>query len=259
MSPMSPRTLRPRQAGRYTALRSGLVAYWPMNEAASSGDVTAEDWTKRGNNLTSNNSVLSVSGRTGNGRVFTEANNEWLSAAGNNADLRFMDGRSWTFAGWIYVSSTWPSQQVFVARDPVTAGNREIAFDCRISGGVRRITCQTSPGSSPGVFLTVGDTTSAGDRLPLDQWHFFAFTYDSTTRVASGRLNAGTRTDESTSATLAAGTPPVGTSALNVGRRNDGFGYFSGYLDEIAKWDRVLSAAELDTLYGNGLGIDLRQ
>jgi len=257
--PMNPRLLRPLARGRYNALRVGLVAYWPLNEDASAGDVTADDWTGRGNNLTSNNSVPSVAGVQGNAREFTTANSEYLSAAGDNADLRFMDGRSWTFAGWVYIPTTWPSNHVFAARDNVTAGNREINFRCQIQGGLRRIVCQTAPGFSPGIQLSVGDTAVAGDNLAVDAWHFFAFTYDSSSRNGFGRVNDGVGSNKTDTTTLPAGTPPFGTTAFNLGRRQDGFGYLTGRLDEVAKWDRVLSGDELDTLYNNGAGIDLRQ
>jgi hypothetical protein len=78
--------------------------------------------------------------------------------------------------------------------------------------------------------------------------------------VLSGRLNAGTRTGETGTGTLAAGTPVVGTRPLNLGRRPSGTPdlFLTGYMDEVAKWDRVLSSAELDTLYNSGNGIDLR-
>lgn len=257
---MNPRLLLPRATGenRYKSLRVGLVAYWSMNETATSGDVTAEDWTGRGNNLTSNNTVPSVAGLQGNGRSFTAANTEWLSVT-DRADIRFMDGRSWTVAGWLYIPTTWPNGQQFLSRDLVTTGNREIAFDCRISGGARRITCQTGPGTSPGIFLTAGDNATAGDRLAVNAWHFWAVTYDSGTRVGSIRVNSGTQSSETFTATLAAGTPAVGASPLNLGRRPDGSQYFTGRLDEVAKWDRVLTTAELNTLYNNGSGVDLRQ
>jgi hypothetical protein len=258
--PMNPRLLRPLARGRYNALRVGLVAYWPLNEDASSGDVTAEDWTGRGNNLTSNNSVLSVAGRQGNARSFVLANSEYLAAAGNNADLRFMDGRNWTFAGWLYVPSAWVTgsdRQYFAARDPVTSGNREIAFDLRQGAGLHRVACTIGPGASPTTNVLFGDNAVAGDNLPLNSWIFFAFTYNATTRVLFGRIGSGVSANSTATGTLPAGTPVVGTSTFNLGRRQDG-SYFNGYLDEVAKWDRVLSSAELDTLYNAGNGIDLR-
>jgi len=35
--------------------------------------------------------------------------------------------------------------------------------------------------------------------------------------------------------------------------------YLNGDLDEVAMWSRRLSDAEVNTLYNNGAGIDLRQ
>jgi hypothetical protein len=50
-------------------------------------------------------------------------------------------------------------------------------------------------------------------------------------------------------------------TALNVGRRSfsGAESYFDGYVDEVAKWNRALSAAEITRLYNNGNGIDLRR
>jgi hypothetical protein len=248
--PMSPRTLRPRQTGRYAALRVGLVAYWPMNESASAGDVTAEDWTNRGNNLTSNNTVPSVTGIRGDGREFTAANSEWLGAAGANNDLKFADGRDWTLAGWAWIP-TWTTGRYLIAND--SSGNREILISTAVQNG-NNLSIQLSPGGVAGV----STTAFAGSNLATSTWHFFAFYYTHSTGVLDGRVNnsstslPGTRT----------GSPLLqSTQPLNLGRRqftgaND---YFGGRLDEVAKWDRVLTETELTTLYNSGAGIDLRQ
>ncbi len=250
MSPMSPRTLRPRQTGRYAALRVGLVAYWPMNETATSGDVTVEDWTKRGNNLTSNNTVPSVAGIQGNGREFTAANSEYLAASGANNDLKFADGRDWTLTGWVWIP-TWTTNRYLLGND--SSGNREILIATAVQNG-NNLSAQLSPGGSVGV----STSAFAGINLATSAWHFFAFFYKHSTGVLDGRVNnsstslPGTRT----------GSPLVqSTQPLNLGRRqftgaNDHFG---GRLDEVAKWDRVLTATELTTLYNSGAGIDLRQ
>lgn len=262
MSPMSPRLLRPTAPrGRYRSLRTGLVAYWPLNESAPSGDVTAEDWTGRGNNLTSNNSVPSVTGKTGNGRGFTAANTEWLDTT-DRADLRFMDGRDWTFAAWIYVASSWPAGlQSIVSRDGVSAGQRESLCGISSVGSLGRITWETGPGTATNSVVFVSDQSSAGDRVAVNTWHFFAVTYSESTRGLAMRLNAGTLSGQTGSATRPVGTPVVGTRNFTIGRRPAGSPdlYLTASLDEIAKWDRVLSPAELDTLYNSGTGIDLRQ
>ena len=234
----------------YQNLRVGLVAYWPMNEDASAGDVTAEDWTGRGNNLTSNNSVPSVAGLQGNAREFTSANSEYLSASGANNDLKFADGRDWTYAGWIW-SSTWTNNNIWTGND--SAGNREILFTLR-TVRTRSLGCELNPGGAGGVSVIAGDT------LPLSAWNFFAFTYSHSTGVVTGRINDGSG-DNTISGTRAAGALVESGNPLNLGRRQftGAESYFGGRLDEVAKWDRVLSTAELDTLYNNGAGIDLRQ
>lgn len=260
--PMNPRLLRPTgPRGRFRSLRVGLVAYWPMNEVADSGDVTAEDWTGRGNNLTSNNSVPSVTGKTGNGRGFTAANTEWLDAT-DRADLRFMDGRDWTFAAWLYVPSSWPvGQQAIVSRDGVSAGQRETHAVIATVALVHRITWETGPGTATNASVFVSDQSSAGDRLAVNAWHFLAVTYRESTRTLAMRLNAGTLSGQTSSGTRPVGTPAAGTRPFTLGRRPSGSpdAYLTAFLDEVAKWDRVLSASELDTLWNNGSGIDLRQ
>lgn len=249
---MSPRLLRPKQTSRFAALRSGLVAYWPMNETADSGDVTVEDWTKRGNNLTSNNTVPSVAGIQGNGRLFTAANSEWLAASGANSDLKFADGRDWTLAGWIWVP-TWTSGTYFVGND--SSGNREILFQLAVQNG-NNLSCEMQPGSSTGG----GGTVFVGSSMALSTWHFWAFTYTHSTRAIAGRVNNGSGAN-SASATRGSGAMAQSAQPLNLGRRQftGANSYFGGRLDEVAKWDRVLTAAELNALWNSGSGIDLRK
>jgi hypothetical protein len=254
--PMNPRLLRPiGPRGRYRSLRVGLVAYWPMNESASSGDVTVEDWTGRGNNLTSNNTVPSVAGIQGNGREFTAANSEYLAAAGNNADLRFMDGRSWTLAGWMW-QSTWGSSQIWCGRDNV--GNREIVFDTRAAGN-NRIVCQISPGGATSTLAQLSLDGVTG--FTTNTWHFWAFSFNAATRTLSGWGNSGVGGVLNISAVAPAGTFPTSVNPFRLGGRpwpgNELF--YTGRLDEVAKWDRVLSSSELLTLWNSGAGIDLRQ
>ena len=253
---MNPRLLRPiGPRGRFRALRVGLVAYWPLNEDASSGDVTAEDWTGRGNNLTSNNSVPSVTGKTGNGRGFTTGNSEFLAAAGNNADLRFMDGRDWTMAGWLYQPSAWRSSDIWAGRDNNL--NREIIFDVRASGN-NRIVCQVSPGGATSTIVQL--SPDGGPGFTVNNWHFWAFTFTFATRTLRGWGNAGNAAQLDVSAVAPAGTFPTSVNAFRLGARpwpaNENF--YTGYLDEVAKWDRALTTAELQSLYNGGTGIDLR-
>jgi hypothetical protein len=243
---MSPRLLRPRATGKYAALRTGLVAYWPLNEAATSGDVTAEDWTKRGNNLTSNNSVLSVAGKIGNARQFLTANNEFLSIA-SNADVQFGED-AWTFALWVYVPASASGTNQIFSKDGSTVGGREIELHYDGSTNAVRLFVYTSDDAA-----TAPATVSAA----RDAWHFVAVTHVVSSAVVTLRVNASTSTTTRSGVKTYAKT----STALQVGARvYTGFVQpLTGNVDEVAKWSRVLLTTELDTLYNSGAGIDLRQ
>jgi hypothetical protein len=243
--PMSPRLLRPRQTSKYAALRTGLVAYWPLNETAASGDVTAEDWTKRGNNLTSNNSVLSVAGKVNNARQFVTANTEFLSIA-SNADVQFGED-AYTLALWLYVPSSASGTGQIVAKDNSPAGARE--FELHYNGAANDIR----------LFVYASDDVAAGAAqvsAARDAWHFLAVTHAVNSNTVTLRVNTSTSTTVRPDAKTYAKT----STAFHVGSRlfPPFQQYLTGNVDEVAKWSRVLSTTELDTLYNSGNGIDLR-
>ena len=244
--PMSPRLLRPRATGRYTALRAGLVAYWPLNETATSGDVTAEDWTKRGNNLTSNNSVLSTTGKVGNARQFVTANSEFLSIA-SNADVQFGED-AWTFSLWLYVPSSASGQMQVFSKDGSAAGGRELELNYNRAANTVELAMYATDDSS---------VSPAQIVAARDAWHFIAATHAANSATVTLRVNASTSTTTRSGAKTYAKT----STALRVGARvYAGFVQpLTGNVDEVAKWSRVLSSTELDTLYNAGAGIDLRQ
>jgi hypothetical protein len=111
----------------------------------------------------------------------------------------------------------------------------------------------------PLVFLTYTDTTS-------ETWQPF-----STVGVAASawtfvclRLSGGTAIDyrlNSTDAPTKTLTKSFNSSRqrLFFGTRYTAADYLNGSLDEVAMWSRRLSDAEVNTLYNDGNGIDLRR
>jgi hypothetical protein len=244
---MSPRTLRPRAGGfKYQSLRSGLVAYWSLNETAASGDVTANDGSGRGNNLTSNNSVLSVTGKVGNARQFVSANSEFLSIV-SNTEMQFGD-KDWSLSLW-FNADDWNSYQI-VAKD--ASGGREFECSTLVQSGNNRINVvfYHSGGSVAAVAPNPG-SISAGE------WHFLAFRHVNNTGVITGRINSVTFTL----------TRPVGqtwnatATSFTLGSRvfSPFQQYFNGKIDECARWNRALSDSEISDLYNSGNGINLGQ
>jgi hypothetical protein len=229
----------------YSSLRSGLVAYWPLNETAASGDVTAVDESGRGNNLTSNNSVLSTTGKIGNARDFVAANSEFLSIT-SNADMQFGD-KDWSIALWFFVTGSWTNGRMIFGKD--INGGREVECGLSTSGGNRILPVFYHSGGSQSDIL--------GNSIALDTWHFLAFRHINSTGVITGRLNTSTNTYTRPSGQTWNST---GT-AFHLGSRAfaGAQGYFGGRIDECARWSRALSNTELDELYNSGNGINLGQ
>jgi hypothetical protein len=249
---MNPRLLRPLTAG-FQALRVGLVAYWPLNETAASGDVTAEDWTNRGNDLTSNNSVLSTTGKVGNARQFVAANSEFLSRA-SNADLQFGNG-DWSLSLWVQPRATGTASQCVIGKDAF--GARE--FSCF---------CETNTSTNANrFFVAVFNTTnglSVNPTEPSDTSNAnFIDTWFHVVAVNQGGVVTLYRNGVSRASATRPGGQAFNTTAtaFGVGRRSfsGSENHFDGYIDEVAKWSRALSAAEITRLYNNGNGIDLRR
>jgi len=244
MCAMNPRLLRPLTNERYRALRVGLVAYWPLNETATSGDVTAEDYTKNGNNLTSNNSVLSTAGLFGNGREFVAANTEFLSIA-SNAQMQFGQ-KDWSMSFWFNIDA-WGTYQM-ASKDG--GGGREVECLAQTVSGSRVVQL---------VFYHSGGSVAGniGSNLATGVWHFLALRHINSTGIITSRINGTANTFTRPSGQ----TWNSGTTIFTLGARQfPGFQqYMNGKIDECARWDRALSDAELDTLYNSGSGIDLRK
>jgi hypothetical protein len=248
--PMNPRLLRPLAKARFRALRVGLVAYWPFEEDAPSGDVTAIDWTGRGNDLTSNNSVLSTTGKVGLGRELVAANSEFLSRA-SNTDLQFGDG-DWTLSAWVYVPDRADGEGYVIGKDQ--SGGREVIFSNTVTAAttVNRFTFI--------VFHTDGSLISGISNARtkanfVDRWWHYVIinAAGAVTQYLNG-VSEGTATRAGGKTFIATNTP------FNVGRRSfsGAAGHLTGTVDELAKWTRALSASEVSALYNGGTGIDLR-
>jgi hypothetical protein len=248
--PMSPRTLRPRQTGRYAALRSGLTNYWPMNEAAPSGDVTAANFVSGGVNMTSENSVLSTTGIQGNARTFVTANSERMLANATASSTMFGTA-NFTVAFWWRMSSAFVSGLQGLVTNDFFATERGVSIYMTGNLGQWR---------QPFMNLQYADSTSETfdpfvgvGSLAASTWHFFC-----------ARLSGGTALDVRVNASNA--TTYTITKSFHTSRQRLFFGvryttndYLNGDLDEVAFWDRRLSDTEVSTLYNSGAGIDLRQ
>lgn len=249
--PMSPRLLRPRSIGAsgVAALRNGLVCYLPMNEDASTGDVTAVDWTGNGNNFTSNNTVPSTTGLFGNGRLFTSANTEWLSAPTNTGMAT--GENAYTFSLW-FRSSAWTGGAGLIARSNGTA-NQSSFYVSLATANVRSIGLAFF-GSAGTQFPNTGNST----HITLNAWHMLWVKKAASAATINMGVYCANGTKFTTTATKASGTWNDGSLDWNIGRFNNATGYLNTTsVDEFCKWSRELTDTEIDLLYNNGAGLNL--
>jgi hypothetical protein len=249
---MNPRLLRPL-ASRNNPLRIGLVAYWPLDEIATSGDVTAVDQTGRGNDLTSNNSVLSTTGKVNNGRLFDAASTEYLGRA-SNSDLQFGDS-NWSLQLWFFGTRADPAPgsafEHVIGKDE--SGGREIGL--RPAYGPSRYRIEIDVFHTDGTFTSVNQPSTGAYANFANLWWHCVLTHDSgTVRLWMNNSNVTTSTRAAGKSFAATGTQ------FNVGRRSFGgfLEYFNGTIDEVAKWNRALSSTEIASLYNSGNGLSLK-
>jgi hypothetical protein len=251
MSPMSPRLLRPRAGGISTGqLRQSLALYLPLNETATSGNVTATDNSGNGFNFTSVNSVLSTAGKVGNAREFVKANQTHL-LGGSTSSLLAFGGGNWSLQFWLNLTGPLPTtatNATIISRNvdssgSFAAGEFSVALFFNSSVSVTNLSVN---GANTITFTQF-------NALLANTWHHIVLTNSGTTvsYYRDGSL-IGTGTRTGTWATGARhtiiGTPNTNSMATQT---------TDAKIDELGKWNRTLSANEVSALWNKGNGRSL--
>ena len=218
-------------------LTTNLVSYWKLDE--SSGN--AAD-SVGGNTLTNNGTVTYSAGKINNAADF-DGSTDYLSKT-DNAALSITNNLS--ISCWINQGAGRITNDIIVAKS--MAAN--LGYELRI---------RNSAGADWAPTTYISQT---GDNVTEDQWYTATGYINSTgtwyhivTTYASGTcliyVNAS-----SIGLTNSGGTTSIfdNTTAFTVGARADPLEYFHGSIDEVGIWNRVLSAAEVTTLYNGGAG-----
>jgi hypothetical protein len=247
--PMSPRLLRPRAGGISTGqLRQSLALYLPLNETATSGNVTATDNSGNGFNFTSVNSVLSTTGKVGNAREFIKANQTHL-LGGSTSSLLAFGGGDWSLQFWLNLTGPLPTTNTnatIISRNVDSSGNFaasefSVAFFFN------------SVATNLGVFGANTITFTQFNALLANTWHHIVLTNSGTTVSYyrdGGIISTGTRT----------GTWATGARHTVIGIPNTNAmatQTIDAKIDELGKWNRTLSANEVSALWNKGNGRSL--
>ena len=224
------------------SLLTGLVSYWKMDESSDgSGAVTRND-SHGSNNLTDNNTTPSGSGIINNGANFQVANSEYLSitdAAQSGLDIT----GDLSISVWVKFTSTTEVVTFVDKTGGNTAGQRAYFFDY-YAGSL--------------AFLNSADGTANSQQTVAWSpstaiWYHVAVTFESSTKAkkfyVDGSQQGTTQTGVYTGIFNSA-------APFNIGYYAEAPGYYTNaVLDEHGIWSRVLTGAEITSLYNGGVGL----
>ena len=215
---------------------SDFVSYWKLD-----GNLLDNIGSKHG---TAQGDVAPTAGKVNQGYAF-DGNLDGITI--NSAQIRGLS--DWTWSGWVYPlqASTWRS----LYTEGFSWGGSFNTYVTATSGGI-------SVGmwniAHPEYWISV---STGGGVVSYDQWNLITVTLENggvgigTVRiyVNGNEVKNGTGQVVSTATNAAIGAnagayPPAGHQAHSS---------FNGTLDEIAIWDRTLTAEEIQALYNNGL------
>jgi hypothetical protein len=207
-------------------LLTSLVSYWKLEEASGS---RADSYGT--NPLTPVNTPTNGVGIIGNACNFVGSSTQYLSHA-SNSDLQLGD-RDWTIQFWASIGAA--GNQTFLAKDATT---REYHID--LAGGQLRMFWVNG-----GVPIVSSSPVTGG------LWGHVLAWYDATANTLNLQINNGTVASVSDGGFV----PPVGADEFRIGYDAAGGNPFTGLIDEVAIWKRLLTPAERASLYNGGAGL----
>ncbi len=217
-----------------TSVTNGLVAYWNF-DGNLQDSVKNFDGTAHGTNA-----IPFVAGKDGFGKAIRlNGIDQFVEiTGGNNAELEFPKG-SMSVAGWFKVEAFDKQWQALLSKGE--GSNYRIAR----RGGENTIAYAGGLGEG------ADDTPIVND----GQWHHFVAVTDANTNAFGTALYIDGVLHSINAA------KPVLTSSKNnllIGENPDAKGrQWNGSIDDVAIWNRVLTAGEVGTLYNNGSGTAL--
>jgi len=210
-------------------LLNGLVSYWPLND--QSGQRNDAFGT---NHLTDNNTVLYDVGKSGNAASFVGVNSEYLSKASFAPPTTGISISLWAYA-------------VADAQYPILAGWCATTQPFLVFASNANVFVRASNGGQIQV-------VSTGNEFSASSFHHVLAWYDTTDKKARICIDNGTiyATAAGVNSAIDAGDNvfTVGGLVSPVGGLVD----FTGRIDEVGIWSRVLTTVEQTALYNAGAG-----
>jgi hypothetical protein len=208
---------------------TNLISWWSLDE--TSGIRYDSHGT---NNLTDNNTVGYQSGIIYNAADFIQANSESLSVSDNTSYDIGTSG--FTFCAWSYFSSLSGYPTIL---SKISSDNFEYEIEYNYPTGSKLNFSVSNDGS-----VRIGNVTVD---ISINTWYFVCvwFDYGNGTGI---QINNGTPQTASYT-----GAVRIGTAPFRIGASNNN-NFFSGKIDEVVFYKKVLSTDEREWLYNSGAG-----
>lgn len=230
-------------------LLTGLIAYYPLDSLSPA--LWGAGWTPADLLLTNNGVVtFNAAGPTVNlpgSASFVIASNQFLSHA--DAGPFRLAAREYTISMWIKPSTVAVAAATLISKGETGTNLREF----------RVLASNTAVGasaSSNGTSFTAA--SGGGGGLSAGVWSCIQaqYTYGPASQAARCQIDRqgyGTQTIEAAAPFRGAGGFALGAQGAAVSN------LYGGDMAHVGIWNRLLSQAELDWLYNNGQGRDLRR
>jgi hypothetical protein len=214
---------------------ASLQSHWKLDE--TSGNRSDSHGS---NTLVDNNTVTSATGLLDKAASFASATSESLSIA-DNASTSIGLGVSFAYAGAVRLATKSADMHI-VSKG--AGGPGTVEYSLIYNSSADRFALFISDGVS---FGTVQDTVIGN--VSTGTWYFIFFGYNATLGKGFLQINNGTM-----QLTAAHAGAQNSTNALTFGAQSGGGAHLNGLMDSWSFWkDRVPSAAEMTTIYNNGL------
>ncbi len=228
-----------------------LVSYWKFDEVSGN----AAD-SKGNNTLTNNNGTSFFTGIIGNGADLELSSSQSFSIT-NAAQTGLGFTGSFSLSFWAKFeqlpSSAGSTFSVFFKSDGDVTRSYAIRFNNNVTNGFE---CEAYGDGTTGTVragFSSGAAVSVGD---VGVWRHYAATFNASTVTwtlyKGGSAISSNTVNNGSFSTIYTSTNPVQIGGANY--QGGGVSFFDGGMDEIGAWNRVLTGAEITSLYNSGAG-----
>lgn len=238
----------------YNSLKTSLVAHWQYSPT----DAVWKDSSVNQYNLTEDGLITLTTGRTSNlcySNTVADTGGTSLFLDSNQPAL-YGGAKDFSIAAWVYPFYGFPGIGSILTNSLEGLWHTEYGLFAlrKSSSEVNDVQFQFSIGVDFSEFKVVDPLF-----YPCAAWYLVIASHDSQNKTTSISVNGATPT--TATYTGIPSNSKSDTSNVRIGRYSTNittYGFFTGIIDDVAFWNRILVADDISKLYNNSYGIDLR-